>query len=546
MAACTTRLALAGPAPHDLDRARSLLVTRWSRRLEEADGRAMALAAAEALESYRLVDRDFERLAAVTADDVQGAAERYLDPAAAAACVFLPREAGEDLTAERLARAFAVARLPAPDTSPPEPRPTPAPLATDGRYTGEVRHTVLPAFDLLVRPKRGVPLLTLGVYLPRIRFDPPDQAGVSALAVRSAIRGAGGLDGARLAFAFERLGGSVATAVTADWIGFGTTVLAAHLADAAVLLDLVLHEPHYEDDQVEAERIILASEARQVADDMFRYPFQLAFAAAYGDVGYGLPAGGLPETLARLTPDDARRWHETALLAPRGVVVAVGDVDPEAASEILAGVFGRHPARPPAPMIEPVPWAVGEEPVSRVVRREKAQTAVAWVFPGPSRRHPRRHAAEVWAAAAGGLGGRLFEALRDRRSLAYTVVASSWQRARGGALLTYIASAPEREGEAREAMLAELGRFAETSLPDEELNRAAGYLAGQVAVSRQSAAAVAGEILDAWLAGEGLEELEDPGGRYWAVTSEDVRAAVAGLLARGYAEGVVRGSGGPD
>ena len=77
--------------------------------------------------------------------------------------------------------------------------------------------------------------------------------------------------------------------------------------------------------------------------------------------------------------------------------------------------------------------------------------------PGGTRDHA---AAQVWGAIASGLGGRLFEALRDRRSLAYTVLASAWQKARGGALVTYIATSPEREDEAREQMLVELERFA--------------------------------------------------------------------------------------
>ena len=49
---------------------------------------------------------------------------------------------------------------------------------------------------------------------------------------------------------------------------------------------------------------------------MFRYPFQLAFAAAFGDRGYGIPALGLPEQLGSIAPEDVRTWHRQALLAP--------------------------------------------------------------------------------------------------------------------------------------------------------------------------------------------------------------------------------------
>jgi zinc protease len=183
--------------------------------------------------------------------------------------------------------------------------------------------------------------------------------------------------------------------------------------------------------------------------------------------------------------------------------------------------------------------------VTRLVEREKAQTAFAMAFPGPSRRDPRRFAADVWSAVASGLGGRLFEALRDRRSLAYTVMASPWQKARAGAFLTYIATSPEREEEARSEMLKELARFAEESIAPDELRQATSYLAGQTEVSRQSSAAVAGEILEAWLAGEGLGDLHDPAGCYRGVSAEAVREVAAAVVGKAMtrAEGIVRGSG---
>jgi zinc protease len=283
-----------------------------------------------------------------------------------------------------------------------------------------------------------------------------------------------------------------------------------------------------------------------VVDDMFHYPFQLAFSMAFGGWGYGLPAGGLPETLPAIAPADVRAWHAAAVLGTRPLVIAVGDVDPQRASDDLAGVFGSRPALPASPLSESMGWLPGggAEPPMRIVSREKAQAAIAMAFPGPARRHQDHAAAQVWGAVASGLGGRLFEALRDRRSLAYTVVATAWQKARGGALLTYIATSPEREEEAREEMLVELDRFAREPVAEGELRQAVNYLAGQSQVSRQSGAAVAGEILEAWLAGTGLEELADPAAKYRAVTAEDVLRVAASLDPARRAEGVVRGTGG--
>ena len=370
------------------------------------------------------------------------------------------------------------------------------------------------------------------------------EAGIGALALRAAIRGAGAFDAEALALAFERLGGSLGSSAATDWVGLGTSVMTEHLAPAAALLRLALDEPQFDAGEVTRERDLMMEEARQVADDTFRFPFQLAFRGAFGDGGYGLPTAGLEETLATLTPARTAEWHRIHVLGRRLTVVAVGDLEPARAADQLAASF-RDWRGGPVPASVPERWRPAAAPVERVVELGKAQSAFAMLFPGPARRDPARHAAEVWAAVASGLGGRLFDALRDQRSLAYTVMAFAWQRGRAGALGTYIATSPEREAEARAAMLEELARFAAEPVSPEELRGAVGYLAGQAVVQRQSASHVASEVLEAWMIGEGLAELADPAAPYHRVGAEDVwRVARESLRPERRAEGVARGTGG--
>jgi len=103
----------------------------------------------------------------------------------------------------------------------------------------------------------------------------------------------------------------------------------------------------------------------------------------------------------------------------------------------------------------------------------------------------------------------------------------------------------KQEAEARGAMLEELARFTNEAVTPDELRGAIGYLAGQAAVQRQSAGHLLTEIADAWMLGEGLDELEDPGAPYRRVTADAVWAvARASLQPARRAEGVVRGTGG--
>ena len=537
------RLIQAGPDPEDLARARTLLLTRWARRLEPMDGRAMALAEAEGLKHYSYLDEEYAALEGVTVAQVRDVAERYLAPERVAGVVYHPGKAGADLDGELLRNALRLPARSAPSNEPVAPV-FPRRRSPPGRRVDQVLHVPLAGADLLIRRKTGVPTVTLGLYALRDGMEDPEVAGIGALAVRSAVRGAGPFDSGQLAFAFERLGGALGVATSSDWLGFSTSVLADRLGAAAALLATVRGEARLEESDVERERQLMTDEALQLADDMVRYPLQMAFGSAFGLRGYGLPPGGLPETLPNITVSRAREYYR-GVMQGRITIAAVGDLNLEATADQLAGIFADLPQRPTSAGRAGQAWAMSS-PGGQSLERAKAQTAVAMLFPGPARRDPRRHAAEVWAAVAGGLGGRLFESLRSRRSLAYTVIANSWQRGGAGALLTYIATAPEREAEAREEMLKELDRFTREPVSGQELDQAVSYLAGQAEVARQSAGAVLGEIIEAWLVGTGLEETADPGQPYRRVTAEAVlNVAAEFLVPEKRAEGVIRGSATP-
>ena len=167
---------------------------------------------------------------------------------------------------------------------------------------------------------------------------------------------------------------------------------------------------------------------------------------------------------------------------------------------------------------------------------------MALLFPGPSRRDPERFSARVLSAIASGLGGRFFEQLRDKQSLAYTVSAFPIERRAGGVFAAYIATSPEREDEAREGLMREFAKLRESAPSAEELDRAKRYLIGTHAISQQTGSNVLGELIDAWLFGSGLGERREFPAHVEAVTARDVQA-----LAERYfessrvVEGIVRG-----
>ncbi len=531
----------AGPEADELARAQTLLRVRLQRRLERYEARATALADAEAEGDLTRLDREEAEIMAVTAAQVRDAAAQWVDPSAASAVAYYPTASSEafdlDLLTDAMrAPARAMPAMAVPSALVPVPR---APVAGTRRREQGVLHVALPGLDLLVARHGDVPQVGLNVYRPRAAVRDPALAGLDALGFRALMRGTTRLDAGQLAVAIEALGGVLSPSVGADVLSLGTTVLAEQVGAAARLLVEVLTTPRLDDASVTIERDLMLDDARSVADDMVRFPFQLVLGHAFGDVGYGAPTLGSPESLDAFTPARVRQWHADFASSGPITVVAVGNQEPEALADLLVDAFAPlvSSAFPAGvrPLVEVEPILPG----LRTASRDRQQSALAMLFPGPNRGDPTRHAAEVWGAIAGGLGGRLFESLRSARSLAYTVMASSWQRRRAGGLLTYIAMAPERLDEAREAMLEELAAFRAEPPTADELHRATAMLAGQEEVARQSAGAVAGEIADAWLLGEGLAELADPAAPYRAVTREAVHAVAAAFDPATRAEGVV-------
>ena len=288
----------------------------------------------------------------------------------------------------------------------------------------------------------------------------------------------------------------------------------------------MLHQPRYDEPQVLAERGLLVEETTQVADDMFRYPFQLAFARHSADAATASPPSACRTDLR---DHDARRRSATgtgsALLDQRGVIVAVGDLEPETALAELAAVFGGHPGAGARPTLEHAGGMDGEagdgDPSWSNGRRRSRRSRMA--FPGPSRRDPRRYAAEVWSAVASGLGGRLFEALRDRRSLAYTV--DGLLVAEGAGRVPSLPISPPRpSGRRRRGARCSRSctRFAEERVTPDELEQATSYLAGQTEVNRQSGVRSGGG------------ECSRPG---WPAKGWPISRDPAGSLSRGHRGG---------
>ena len=529
--------------PEELARARELVEAQWLRRLEGAEGQANFLGAWELAGGW---ERGLDYQSALLETDLarlQDVATRYLDLDHASIVAYRPR-AEEPLAADApslraLLETPGIAPL---DPSVPTPRQaTPAAVAAaPARAVGGIHvFRTATGLPILVKVRPGAALAHLGVFVAGgVIEESTAQGGLSTLTARTMLRGTVRHNATQLAEDAERLGGSIGSSVGTEAMQWTIGVPAARLVEAAQLLAEVLQEPTFPEDGLEAERAIALAALGALRDDMYRQPMRLAAELAWPDHPYGRSTLGTEESVRAITTADLRAWHAQRVHRAHAVVAVVGDVDPQRTADALASRFGGIVAvdRPGvARPAWPTASAVAVEP------REKKQTALSLLFEGPARHDAARFEAEMLGGVASGLGGRFFEELRDRQSLAYTVLARPYVRAAGGTFAAYIATSPEKEETARAGLLAEFAKLRETLVSAEELDRARQFAIGAWQIRQASGAAVLADLADAFLWGE-LEELDRYPQDLAAVTPERMRALAAQWFdpARRI-EGVVRG-----
>jgi zinc protease len=531
---------------HELTRLRRIFEARWVRRLETAEGRANYLAEWEALGGWKLGDDYFKRYMSATTEDVQRASRKYLAPESAAALIYRPAKSApiagdveQMRTILESAKSQRIASVPPPAVSLERSRDR---AVFEKEEAGVSVFRTAAGVPVLVRRKPGTPIASIGAYIVGGALEEtPASAGLTLLTARSTLKGTARRNASQIAEDSEMLGGSISASAGSDSFGWSFSVPQTRLAEALELLGDVVQNPTIPDDAFETERTVALANVAMLRDDMYRYPMRLATSLAFAGHPYGIPVMGTEASLPSLSASAAREWHRTRALESSVVIGVVADIDVQAAADMVAREFQKLRPKSAVQIARPR-WT--ERTETAVELRDKAQTAIALAFCGPSRSDRDRFAASLIGTVASGLGGRFFDELRDRQSLAYTVHAGASEKKFAGMFVSYIATSPDKEEVARAGLLAEFEKLRDHPVSAEELSRAKEYTIGSHAIAQETGGSMLAEILDAWMFGSGLHELAEYDARVRAVSAEEMRE-----VARRYfdperrVEGIVRGFG---
>ncbi len=324
-------------------------------------------------------------------------------------------------------------------------------------------------------------------------MESDEQAGISHLLEHMLFRGCASHTSREIDEIFDAMGAECNAETDREYTSLYTRVLDRHMDRALSVLSEMVWQPRFED--LAAEREVVLEEIAMYEDDPQDLVFDALGQAVFGSHPLGRAVIGKAEVVAAIDEGRLRAFHSERYKPEQMVLAAAGSVDHDAlvglaeraCDELWDGrPGGQASAVPSAPPLAP-------DTLKRRIsflRKDTEQYHVCLGGPGISRHDERRYALRVLEGVLGAsASSRLFQEVRERRGLAYSVFSFSNLHAHTGEVGLYVGTRPENLCEAMATISEQLERFVSEPADERELARSRENVKGRLGLALESTSA---------------------------------------------------------
>jgi predicted Zn-dependent peptidase len=385
----------------------------------------------------------------------------------------------------------------------------------------------------------GVRSAAFGVWVGvGSRDEQPHQAGASHFLEHLLFKGTERRDALEIASVMDAVGGELNAFTAHEYTCYYARVLDTDLPLAVdVVCDLVTSALVTPDD-VESERGVILEEISMHDDDPGDVVHDAFAEALYGDHPLGRPVIGSVASIESLTAEAIAGYYRSRYQPPTMVISAAGSVDHDDLVRRTAEAFGALPPSDPAPLRPDDPPALIGGAI--VEDRPTEQAHLVLGMPGLSRQDDRRYALAILNnALGGGMSSRLFQEVRERRGLAYSVYSYSTQHHDTGMVGVYAGCAPGKVDDVLQVCREQLDAVAQDGITEDEIARAKGQLRGSTVLGLEDTGSRMSRIGKAELVHGEVLPIEDVLARFDAVTVDEVRDVAQTVLRQRPSLGII-------
>src|SRR5262245_28728359 len=293
----------------------------------------------------------------------------------------------------------------------------------------------------------------------------------------------------QIAREIDRLGGDVDAFTTKEYTGFYVHTLDSRFPEALDLLGDVVLSPAFESVDIETERGVILDEIREANDNPDDVVHELFVRAFWRSHPLGAPILGTAETVGSITLGDLYRYSGERYRPENLIISVAGHVPVRETFSRIEALFSRRRSRAarsgaPARRLQ---RPRGHQELLLKSRRGLEQAHICLGVEGPAQASDRRFAANLLdIVLGGGMSSRLFQEVREKRGLAYSIASSLNSFRLGGYETIYAACAPKNLGRLLEVTLRELKRLKREGVRPRELAWAKENLKGNMMLSLES------------------------------------------------------------
>jgi predicted Zn-dependent peptidase len=380
--------------------------------------------------------------------------------------------------------------------------------------------------------------VSLGVWVGiGSRDETPAMSGASHFLEHLLFKGTHKRTAMQISAEIEAVGGETNAFTTKEYTCYYARVLDADLPLAMDVLCDAVADSLLEPPDVETERGVILEEIAMHEDEPGDEVHDVFTEAIFGDHPLGRLISGTEESITPMTRSQIHSFYRRRYTPPNIVITAAGNLQHAAVVRLvrkaLAGSALDSGTAVPADLRPGTKRVRTQKPHTVVRNRDTEQAHVVVGGVGIGRSDDRRFALGVLNnVLGGGMSSRLFQEIREKRGLAYSVYSYSSQYADAGLIGVYAGCAPGKVEEVLDLIRSELDRVAATGITSEEIARGKGMVKGSYVLGLEDTGSRMSRIAKSELLYGELMSVDDLLARVDAVTADEVNAVAADLLAQ--------------
>ncbi len=321
------------------------------------------------------------------------------------------------------------------------------------------------------------------------RFEEENEHGISHLLEHMAFKGTKNRSAQQIAEQIENVGGELNAATSIEHTGYFARILKEDSPLAAEILSDILQNSIFDEQELKREQQVIVQEIGASHDDPDEQVFDNFLLTAYPNQSIGRPILGTVESVCSFTPKAIRSYMQKNYVGDRMIVTAAGNIDHFKLVEIIEKYFSKIT---PSGINRPqkAQYIGGDK---RVISKHE-QVHILLGIEGRAYNADGYYACQILAKIlGGGMSSRLFQNLREKRGLCYSIYAFSWSFADSGILAISSATGPEQIGELVPLIIDEL-KYATQNISEEEVIRVRNQIRASLLMSLESPTARSAQL----------------------------------------------------